>query len=416
MRKIAKMMFVLLSGLMFTFTAFGQDAGLGNAFSHYNLVRLGGAQALADVRAGKTLKIQSPDGLLELQLENYDMKSPNYRGTFSADKNGIQKLPEIESQGYRGRAVGFSNSTVRVILNGKSIEGMVKTPRGWVYFEPANRYSKAQSADMLVVFRGEDSKVKPAPFSESKTPLMVARNNKFDKPAAKSGFSILPANMVKVVDHQRRVFEVFVTADYEFLRNHSSSVTMTGQYMTNTLVLVDGLFEAELNVSVVKVGQMIWKTQDPFEYDEPETYGEDFYSDILYDYRDWMNAYGSSTDAAVLFTGDYEGAGAAFYAAGCNPNFHYAWVGDLGRYGDENAPAVQHQKGLTGHEMAHLLGASDMYSPAHEILTGQPVPEDCLGDNIMRSPTPYNSFCPSSKIEVTNWIHGAMSGCLSIEF
>ncbi|HVR76528.1 MAG TPA: zinc-dependent metalloprotease, partial [Planctomycetota bacterium] len=143
---------------------------------------------------------------------------------------------------------------------------------------------------------------------------------------------------------QLRVFELAVDADVEFFAAYGSEATAE---IEATLNMVDGIFEAEIGLTIDLVSVNVWQS-------EPDPYTATNGSTLLGQLRSYWNEdnAGIARDAVHLFTGkDLDGStvGIAYVSVVCNKSTAYAVSQDLAS--DVLMPL------LVAHELGHNLGS-----------------------------------------------------------
>ncbi|HXG83475.1 MAG TPA: FG-GAP-like repeat-containing protein [Pyrinomonadaceae bacterium] len=381
---IKTVFFAVFFAFGFVVSSFGQTGNLQNdlenSFKKFNLIKVNNQLALQRAETENRLTIQTAEKNFELDLTPNDLRSARYRAENTTGE-GLQQLGKGDVTTFKGKISGEASSTVRVSIDESKIEGYFISNGEMFVVEPAQKFSQSAGRQDYVVYRSADL-INPQGFScDADVSTKIEQGREM---LAMNG-----ANSPTV----SRIVEIATEADFEFVALLGNA-NKANREILDILNMVDGVYQAELGLSISVVYQHAWSTADPFVPTTTNT--------LLVSFKDYWNANFPASqiprDAAHLFSAKptVAGQGLAYMGIICkNPAFAYGLSGRIGI-----AP-VKFQ--LTAHEVGHNLGAS------HADTT-----QSC-GNSIM-NPTLVDStlfnFCAFSRTEITNYVF-ANNSCLS---
>jgi hypothetical protein len=196
--------------------------------------------------------------------------------------------------------------------------------------------------------------------------------------------------------------DIALEADFEFFVANGSNEAATIADMNNIMVQVDGIYEAQLGMSINVVFSRAWTTNtDPYTL----TDASDALFELADSYEDTFGVGGvPARDLTHMFTGkDFDGStiGIAFTGVICD--FPPAAYGISQSRFTTNA---QQRVAVTAHEIGHNFGASH---PNQET----PVPANC-DPSIMNSfAQSTQTFCQFSRDQITSHVTGTGGSCLT---
>lgn len=361
---------------LFALNGFGQSdllkSDLGKSFKKFDLVSINTQQALTDLNADKTFRIQTSEREFGLILEPRDLRSARFRAE-DTNVDGVRQLGRTDVLTFKGYVQGETKSKVRINVNDGNFEGFFVSEGKRFYIEPAKNYSTHAKNGDVIIYTAEDY-LGETDF-DCHSDLMKR---------IESGKSYVATNGVENFG-TAGVLELATDADFQFVTELGGAAQANTEIL-HILNMADGVFEEQLNLNIEIVFQHTWSSADSYSGSTPELLAASF--------KNYWNANYSLTavprDAAHLFSGKSNAAsqGYAYIGAVCrNAPFAY---GISGRISWEPGKFL-----LTTHELGHNVGGN------HAEAT-----QGC-GNTIMNSTlsgsTPLN-FCEFSRNEVGNFV------------
>ena len=309
---------------------------------HYDVDRL--VQA-AD--SGEPFTLQYFGAAHSIRVERNDVRAERYRA-HAVGKAGVREILPMRSRLYKGRVVGEPMSLVRLSIDRRGVRGYIRASEGWTFIEPEMRAPGSAPArlgdetphrvwnedDIDSEFQGTCSET-PAPSAHvGEEPHTESRKHSVRESADAHAESATFQEL-----------EIAVVADYEFYQAHGDN---TASEIETTLNAVEGVYEAELGITVRVVSLMVWE-------EEEDPYTQTNANDLLLELRDYWNLNRGSVarDIVHLFTGkNLEGTtvGIAYVGAVCDLADSYSLSQDI------SSSALEPL--LVAHEIGHALGAS----------------------------------------------------------
>lgn len=382
--RIQAAVFILLFIFGFTVSSFGQTSDLQNdlenSFRKFNLLKVNSRSAARRAETENRLTIQTTEKNFELVLTPNDLRAALYRAENTTGES-LEPLAKGDVTTFKGEISGEDNSTVRISIDESNIEGYFISNGEMFVIEPAGKFSRAAALQDYVVYRAADL-IDPKGFS-----CDADVSSKIEQ-----GREMLAANVVQS-PQATRIVEIATEADFEFV-TRLGNANQANREILNILNMVDGVYQAELGLSLSVVYQHTWTTQDPFDSTNNNT--------LLVSFKDYWNlnfpVSQIGRDTAHLFSGKptVDGLGLAYMGIVCkNPTFAYGLSGRI------NVAPVKFE--LTAHEIGHNLGASHVDAV-----------QSC-GNSLMNptlTDTTQFSFCAFSRTEITNYV-SANNSCLT---
>jgi hypothetical protein len=342
---------------------------------------LGAAEPAA--RSGRPITIDSPDGLLQINLSLNDNRSDEVK----QDKEQIGR--KINT--FAGTVSGDNGSWVRINLTNDFINGVVTLSSGrQFYINQAKNVSPQAANDVIYVVNPLDQKDQtvPALNLHDDTAISTAR-----KPFSKLGASFINASFgqpaaraARFVTHPyspMKVYNIEVTADNEFYQSPgNSNVTTTYNEMDYEINIADGVFQNQIGIDLVVVGYHTFKGNDGITntgdsettslanfrsfvltFFQPNTTGRR-HSMLFSNYNSTSNSGFGSIAASQTYPGYicYEPASQSLIV---KQSFHYPAVGwmtthELGHAVGVGAPGLTPHPDPTGWLMNQYLNASSV--------------------------------------------------------
>lgn len=322
---------------------------------------------------GSKMSIRGTNSEVDIKLTPHDMRSSRYR----AETTGVNGRTGVD----RGEVTTFVGSLsngggVRVNKVARGYEGYFEQNGERFFFESATTYSTSAMAEDYVIYRMQDARRNDTVGCASKLSQKIEAGR----------------DMAQIGNSAPRRIEIAVDADFEYVNTLGGIVNSTNEIL-GILNTVEGLYQSELGLTISVVYQHSWTTADPYSGINPESATRSFqaYWNAHFTYESIPR------DTAHLFSGkqNVQSQGWAFIGVVCNnPNFAYGMSGYISW-----APG-KHL--LTGHELAHNLGANHVDTP-----------QSC-GNTLMitqiSGSTPL-TFCQYSRDEIANFT--AATSCLT---
>jgi hypothetical protein len=387
-------------------SASGQKGGrvaeeIGRVLESFETVALDPAEVLRSAREQGSVTLRTARGDFDLAVEPYDVRTDDYRAVAVGAGGVVTELARTPSNSWRGKVRGQEGTVVRLYLDGRKVHGVIITPSETFFVEPASGLSSAAGAKEFVFYESASVKATDAECEEATLGGKVAAR------AAGAKVGTAAAKGTPTADEAflpMRQAEVAVEADFEFFQANGSNVDTTRADIDNIMTQVDGVYEAQLGVSLLRVGIVrVWTNSNDDPYDATNA------SDLLEEFADeydgtFFPGAPPRRDLTHLFTGknidtDTSGGdtiGIAFRGVVCNfPDAAYGLSQSRFSSQASNAQRVA----LTAHEIGHNFGATHTN-------TENPVPPNC-GSTIMASSlgqTTQLNFCPFSRDQITGHI------------
>ncbi len=325
----------------------------------------------------KTLSIQTAQKLFEFDLTLNDLHSPRY----FAEETGVSGTHIFENAAvktFKGKVSGEENSRVRLTIDGAKIEGFFDANGERFYVEQAKKYSRFADETDLVVYRAED----------------LLRVENFDCESGigakiERGREMISSNAVSS-PQTSRVIEIATEADFQYVSTLGGANQANAEIM-GILNMAEGVYDAELRLTIRIVYQHFWTTQDPFSGVNAPT--------LLSSFQGFWNANHAniSRDTAHLFTGKSFALSSGYALIGeiCDMNNAYGLSG----YVDWSPAKFL----ITAHEIGHNLGAFHVNAA-----------QSC-DNTLMNEQLSFNtplSFCSFSRTQIGNFVNSSGS-CLT---
>ena len=378
MGKIRIRHFVCQAGLLLLLaaSAFSQDRRLYQDLADsFRKVEVASA-----VRDGTTLSITSDSGVIRFDIAPHDLRNFAYKA-LDAHASGESLLERQPTSTYKGKITGESNSEVRLTIRGAVIEGSFTLNGERFFIEPASRYSRFGAIGEHVIYRYDDVIVRDSTHCG----LTIAEKIGLGKDLAVAEMRETPLLL-------RRI-ELATEADFEYVTALGGAGAANNEILS-ILNMVEGMFEAELGLSISVVQQHTWSVADPFAGANIEA--------VMQNFRGYWNLnFPVSTtprDATHLFSGkpNVLGQGWAYVGVVCrSADFAYGVSGRV-----DWAPA---KFLLTAHELGHNVGANHV-----DAAQGC---SNSLMNTSLTGATPL-SFCAYSQNEIQQYT-AANGSCLS---
>lgn len=376
-----RFLFVILLLLVTSAAALGQNAALANdlanSFSEVAIANIDVPDAARRAKSGQPVELRLENKRISLSVNPRELRAARY---FAEETTvlGTRRLDKTPVTTFKGKVSGETDSAVRLTIGESTFEGFFSTNGERYFIEPAKRYSAFASVNEFVVYKPEN----------------IFRDASFVCPddlggQIEDGKRMVLDNVPGAVS-SLRVLEIATEADYDFVLTTNNSASAANDKVLSILNLVEGLYESELNMSIIVVFQHAYSSADQLNGTNSSTLLDSFIAD-------WNTRYPRGQyprDTAHLFTykPNVRAQGFAYYSTVCANQDHA--FGLSGRvdpsWGWEQANSM-----VTGHEIAHNLGAqhSDGVSGCTNTLM-----------NAQLSGDTQFTFCSASRTEMETFV------------
>jgi Metallo-peptidase family M12/FG-GAP-like repeat/Reprolysin family propeptide len=384
MSKLVSVISLLTIILSFSIVAFGQSKTLRNdlngSFKKFDLVRINNQNALRQAESNRQLSIQTPAKNFQLSLTPNDLRSPRYRAE-DTTTGGTRTLEKGQVTTFKGKVTGDGSSEVRLMIDGTRIEGYFISEGRKHFIEPANRHSEFAGRDDFIIYQ-EGDLLKNDLFScHSDIGEKIERGKKY-----------VFSNAAETTQGMQEI-ELATDADFQFVTVTGGAVA-TNNEILNTLNMVEGLYQNELNLTISVVFQHTWSTPDPY----TTTSANNF----LTSFKDYWNANFTNVarDSTHIWTAkpNLLNQGLAYIGTVCvDPEYAYGFSGKI----EWNEAKYL----ITGHEIGHNLGANHADEAQSCTRT--------LMNTVLYVGTPL-TFCTFSRTEVSSFA-ASNGSCLAAQ-
>ncbi|MBV9927079.1 MAG: DUF4214 domain-containing protein [Acidobacteria bacterium] len=369
---------------------------LSQVLTSFETVTLDPADVLRSVREEGAVTLQTARGPFDLVVEPFDVRSDDYRAVAASGNGVMTELPRTPSNSWRGHVRGQDDTFVRLYLDGQKVQGLIITPEGTFFVEPARDLSAAAGGKDFVFYSSSDVKPTDASCEE------VTLGGKVAKEAARAA---VVAPTPEELFAPKLTTRIATEADFEFYQLNGSNEAATNNDILNIMTQVDGIYDAQFGVRINVVFQRTWTTNtDPYTLTNA--------SNALEQLADNYDAtFGTGTpparDLTHMFTGkDLDGTtiGIAYTGALCDfPDAAYG----ISESRHTGLTATQRVT-LTAHEIGHNFGASHTGPGGpNDPPTQIPGCDTASGASIMQpAVTSSTAFCQFSRDEINSHLTG----------
>ena len=327
---------------------------LDAAFFAYHVFELDLAAIHAQVRFTGRLNLHLGNQTFELDLEENDLRSENYR-LVSLEKDGGQDLKPGPVTTFRGTVVGDDQSVVRLSVTPDLFTGFIAQGEEMLVIDPLADFTPglprtrvvSPATGDVVVYREADSRELGAGSYGTEEHHHLGSNRRFAGAKALNGFDF--GGFTK--GFQFRTLEVALECDGQYRAQFGQTGAINR--MMGIMNDVDGvIYRSELNLGINVVFAGCWPNagSDPYTSLNANT--------TLNQMANWWNANGNNfaptRDVTHQFSGkNFSGStiGIAFVGVICNNR--PASVGI-----SQNVFGSASRRRLTAHEIGHNLSAN----------------------------------------------------------
>jgi hypothetical protein len=375
---------------------------ISQVLESFETVTLDPADVLRSVREEGSVTLQTARGTFDLVVEPYDVRSDDYRAVAASGNGVLTELARTPSNSWRGHVRGQDGTVVRLYLDGQKIQGIIITSGETFFVEPARDLSSSAGSKEFVFY--EESSVRPTDAHCEEATL----GGKVAAEAARAGVNASAATSAPKPDDAFAPMpeaRVATEADFEYfnaIQQLGGTTADVNADINGIMTQVDGIYEAQLGVSLRVVFQRVWTTNtDPYTLTNAGNALEEFADN--YD-ASFGTGGPPSRDLTHMFTGkDFDGStiGIAYRGVVCDlPDASYGI--SQSRFSNTTALRV----GVTAHEIGHNFGATH---PDQETT----VPPNCNPSIMNSSVQNTQSFCQYSRDQITSHLTGTGGSCLA---
>ncbi len=371
------------------------DDELAATFEDYALARVDPRAARLLVRSEGRVTLQASDRTFELELQENDLRADDYKAVDHRDGEE-RELAAGPITTYRGQLRDEPGSFVRLTLTDAKIEGYIVDRTGTKFFiEPASHFSRRAAADDFVIY--EAASIIPKDLGQCGTTELTEAMRSAEQLISPPASNPPPG---------LRIVRMATDADHHYV-NTAGSAAAANTEILGVINMVDGIYQAELGLTVKVTYQHTWSSPGPFSGQAPQGYLEAFRSH-------WNANYAHiGRDVAHIFTGQENpnliNSGLAYTDRNgpgviCRyPDFAYGYIGDIRAGGSRFVSEIYR---IAAHELGHNFSAPHADDPA------------CAGTlmntQLYIAPGEVASFCQASRTTIINYVAG-QAGCLATQ-
>jgi len=387
-----------------------QIGELPDGILYYEPVAMMSSAAAANQAAGAgadkvQLSFETLGRQFDLTLEPHSPFAQGATVRWVSDTGVVVEPAASDGPFFRGRVEGDPKSWVRLTLHGDALAGIVATGDEVYFLEPAtNLFRDAQTAD-TVAYRLSDTDAEWSPGTcAARAPSAQLKHRLSKLRAARRTLHAVigdAATTLAATGSGLKEADIALVADYEYYTRHGVN---TVSDLTTVLNGVDGIYQAELGVSMQLLTVVVYTTEnDPFSSTTNP-------NNLLPEFSTWKTNNDDNptqlvwgADLTHLVTGrdlDQNVIGIAYIGGLCNA------ANGVGVDQDFSS-AVSMMSLLLSHEMGHNFGAW------HDAQAGSPcesAPPTFIMNPVISSSL-LRQFSPCSKSYINPVINGA--SCLS---
>ena len=357
---------------------------LDPVLSNYEVIRMAPGEIERQVRTTGELRLRFDGTDFYFNLEPHDMRAPNYRAEATGPGGVRRRLPPQPVHTFKGALAGREDTRGRFNLTDGGVEGVVYAPDGWYYVEPLRNYLPQAPAGELVVYRHTD--LKPGEALKCGVSLPERLQRGMARVEARGEVDI----------STNYVVDVATEADYEYVQVLGGAEEANRE-IEGILNVVEGVFQKELLVQLRISFQNAWEVEE-----DPYT-GTTMDSFIIELVPYWNEHFAAEQDYDLVhaWTGkqDIDKTGRAF--------------SEVCTAGENNLPVsiARHSTNsykyhIAAHEIAHNLGAGDIYK--------RDVPIPTCNLTLMDRFAPELTFCQFSRDEIAAHL-ASYNSCLDAQ-
>src|SRR5215471_482915 len=233
---------------------FEQD--LAQVFTNHEELSLDARVVAQQVRASGRVELLTGAHDFQLQLQPNDLRAPNYRAE-EVDADGVTRataMPGVST--YKGNVMGVWGSDARFTVRDEQIEGMIITPTGSYFVEPAQRYSSSAAPSDYLLYSAADVRPDITRSCGDTLEEQVNMSAKQMMPGATAGLTPAVFSPFKVV-------EIATESDLEYTRALGSASAANSDILS-IMNQIQAIFQRDIGLTFTVTYQHAWTTADPF--------------------------------------------------------------------------------------------------------------------------------------------------------
>ncbi len=358
---------------------------LQKVFSAHEDFALDPRAAAQQVRTSGRLSIVTLGHRFDLQLQENDVRAPNYRAVVERE-SGPEEMPPAPVNTYKGTIDGIPGTDARFRIDDEHFEGMILGLDETYFVEPAGKFSAAANSSDFLLYKAADVRSDENRACATLHDRVSTKVKEF-APAAENVEGMNVFSPLKVA-------EIATEADDEYVGQLGGAANANNQILS-IVNEISGIYQRDIGLTFQVVLQHNWGS--PAAADPYNTNGDPVA--MLNEFGSYWNAnITTPRDLAHMWTGRSLGGFAGYANNGivCRGN----GVASYGITGNERTAPFR--SGIPAHEIGHNFGANHS--------DGQAGCDNTIMASGLTGATQL-VFCAFSINEITNYIN-ANSGCL----
>lgn len=357
---------------------------LQKVFTAHEDLQLDSQTVAQEVRTSGRLQIVTLSHRFDLQLQQNDVRAPNYRAEVVRD-GVVEEMPAVPVNTYKGTVDGIPGTDARFTIDDEHIEGMILAPDETYFIEPARRFSTSANAADYLLYTASDVRADITQACETLNERVSLKAKQLaPAPQNQTGLNVFSP---------LRVAEIATEADDEFV-NQLGGPAAANNEILSVVNQIDGIYQRDIGLTFTIVLQHNWAgNNDPYNANGDA-------NAVLSEFQNYWNAnITTPRDLAHMWTGRSLGGAAGFAFTGivCRGN-------GVASYGVTiRETAAPFRVGIPAHEIGHNFGANHS--------DGQAGCDNTIMASLQTGATQL-AFCGFSITEITNYIN-ANGTCLS---
>ncbi|MEJ7617987.1 MAG: M12 family metallo-peptidase [Pyrinomonadaceae bacterium] len=372
------------------------ERGIERALKSYGLLKLDAGQLSEQVRQSGKLTLRTERESFDLDMEENNLLSADYRAEEVAEGGRVRAVPRPEVHTYKGKVNNRSDTQARLTIAPQTFEGVIIAAGETYFIEPRQKHAESGEAREFLFYKESDVIERDA--AGCGVTLGEKINHAAEGVAARHLKDIPERSLAESDGQLNREIELATEADFEYVTATGTSGAANARIIS-IMNMVEGIFQDQLGLSFTITYQHSWATDnDPYHSTVPST--------VLTEFQNyWNNNYASiNRDLAHMWTGkdlDDDTAGIAFVGVTCR-SLDVSYGVSQRIFSTDAAP------GITAHEIGHNLGATH---PNERV----PPIESCATSIMDQMGSNYSSFCQFSVDEMRAYV-SVNPSCLTPTF
>jgi hypothetical protein len=348
------------------------------------------------VRETGRVTLHAGSRVFDLELELNNLRAPGFKRVRETRRGPVEEGPTPVAT-FKGHVVGDPESIVRLLIQPDLFEGYIHTADEWIFIDPLRKYARSSAPSEIVLFDADD--VRPEAAVHCGSGELTRRAHRLLSRESSRGPGSIPEKALIAPPALRQV-DIAIEADYDYYLAFGASAY---SQMESILNGVDGIYRADLALTLRIVYEYVWTTNQTQPPNPPYPYTSSVHSTLLDQFAGFWNSYRTNVarDVAHLFTGkqlvDQSDPpnvkdGVAYPAAACR---------DASRSYSLSRNRTLSTK-LAAHEIAHVFGAAhddELTPPAATCIGSGPIMCGSIQSN---GPS---SFSDRSKETVSGYVN-----------